>query len=153
MKTDVLNLDALRAPSRKVLFLGRDYELGYIPSGAAIPMLEAYNELLRKQTEAAGSSDLEAHLRYQEEHARECVDDSIDFIAEFCAFFHPEVTRDEVAREASKEMVDSFFVEIIRSIVENSARAASKAEAEGGEGSKKNTTGRSPSTGSRSSTE
>ncbi|QQO10093.1 hypothetical protein [Breznakiella homolactica] len=141
MQTETINLDALRAPSRKIVFLGREYELGYIPSGAAIPMIESYNELLQKQTKAAGGMDLDSSLRYAEENAKEVVEDSIDFIARFCSFFYPDVTRDEISREASKEMVDQFFMEIISSIVRNSARG-NTGESGGDSGdSKKNTTG------------
>ncbi|MDR1420627.1 MAG: hypothetical protein LBI86_09655 [Treponema sp.] len=143
---ELLNLDALRAPSRKVRFLGRDYELGYIPAGAAIPIYDAYTRLLEKQTREAGGQDVAAHLRYAETHAGDVVEDTIGFVARFCSFFYPEVTCEEVARDASKDMVDAFFVEIIGAIVRNSA--AGKASGEERRDTKKNGTGPDLSTGS-----
>jgi len=131
MLPNVINLDALRAESRKVIFLGREYELGYIPSGAAIPIYEAYSELVARQTAAAGGADAQATIRYTQEHAGEIVDDTINFTAAFCRFFYPDVTTEEVRTEASKEMVEAFFTEIIRAIVLNSMRGAPEGGASG----------------------
>ncbi len=139
MQTEILNLDALRAPSRKVRFLGKEYELGYIPSGAAIPVMEAFNALRAKQAAAAGSESKEDLDRYARERNREITDDTITFVAGFCSFFYPEVTRETIAMEANKDMVDIFFSEIVRSIIENSARSRS-GEVDG-DASKKNMTG------------
>ena len=135
----IINLDALRAESRKVVFLGREYELGYIPSGAAIPMMESYRLLFDKQTAAAGGGSPEALAKYEREQAKEIFEDEIDFVHRFCSFFYPEVTRSEVSLEASKEMVDIFFSEIITSIVRNSA--VGKTDTDKADDAKKNTTG------------
>ena len=135
---EILNLDKLKAESRKVIFLSKEYELGYIPSGAAIPLIESYNDLLSKQAKAAGGMDIETSLRYAKEHAEDVVKDSIDFITKFCSFFYPEVTKEEIAKDASKEMVDAFFTEIITAIVRNSRSEGSPEESDNE--SKKNRT-------------
>jgi hypothetical protein len=125
MKAAILNLDALRALSRKVQFLGREYELGYIPSGAAIPILDAYTKLLKKQEQAAGKNTIEALNAYSEQNPAEIMADTIRFIARFCAFFYPEKDAEafeaEIETEASKTMVDAFFTEIIKAIITNAA--------------------------------
>ena len=40
MNNNFTNLDTLRAESQKVQFLGEEFEVGYIPSGLSIPLLE-----------------------------------------------------------------------------------------------------------------
>jgi hypothetical protein len=135
----IINLDALRAESKKIIFLGREYELGYIPSGASIPIMDAYQSLYAKQILAAGGGGVDDMARYASECSEEIVEDSITFVHRFCSFFYPEVTRKEISLEASREMVDAFFTEIITSIVRNSAMG--KSEGDKGENVKKNTTG------------
>ena len=131
MNNEILNLDALKAPSKKIQFLGKQYELGYIPSGAAIPLIESYNALLKKQTDAAGGTDLDASLRYAESHAQEVMEDTIDFVFRFCSFFYQDIKRDDIVHEATKAMVETFFMEIITAIVKNAGMQSSGAEAEG----------------------
>jgi hypothetical protein len=149
MADKAVNLDSLRAPSRIVTFLGRDYETGYIPSGASIPLLVSYQAMADKQAAGAGGRGYEESLRYAAEHTEEVVPDEIRVVAKYCSFFYPDVTEETVAREASREMVDAFFRELILSIVRNSA-AGAKEGAEGSDaaGEKKSTTGQSPSTSS-----
>ena len=49
MAQQLVNLDALRAESRKVLFLGQEFEIGYIPSGLAIPLFFQAEDGIRDQ--------------------------------------------------------------------------------------------------------
>jgi hypothetical protein len=140
MEKQIINLDALRAESRIITFLEKEYELGYIPSGAAIPILQAYNGLCEKQAKAAGGNDLDALRRYEKTGADEIVRDTIEFVARFCAFFYPDVTPESIAKNATREMVDMFFMEIIGAIIRNSSLGKKAGEKTGD--AKKNRTGR-----------
>ncbi|MEL5717210.1 MAG: hypothetical protein P1P66_00550, partial [Treponema pedis] len=51
MANNLINLDLLRAESQRVKFLGKEFEIGYIPSGLAIPLLENHNKNIREQKE------------------------------------------------------------------------------------------------------
>lgn len=134
MTPTILNLDALRAPSRKVLFLGGEFELGYIPAGASIPVIEGYNRLLEKQTRDMGEVTPEAEAAYRESHSQEIEDMNIGFVSDFCSFWDPSFTREKIAKEATVPMVDAFFTEIVRALLTN----ASADQGEGAAGSKKN---------------
>lgn len=126
MKTEVLNLDALRAPSKKIQFLGHEFEVGYIPSGLAIPLSERFQALDKKQRAAAGGEDIPTLLRYQKEKGAEVEDDTIRFVADFCAWWEPNITPERVAKEADKPMVDAFFVEIVKAIFSAHAQGSVK---------------------------
>jgi hypothetical protein len=146
----ITNLDALRAPSHKVVFLGLDYELGYIPAGAAIPVMESYLELVHKQEAAAGASTMDSSAAmaalesYSRQKPAEVVADTIKFLSRFCHFYYPEREASDFEKDindhASKDMVDSFFTVIVKAICVNAAVAGSETESRSK--SKKNKTGR-----------
>jgi hypothetical protein len=144
MKSEVINLDALRAPSRKVLFLGVEFELGYIPSGASIPVTEGYNRMIEKQMAEMGEIIPEAEAAFKQAHAQEIEQMNIGFVADFCSFWDPSFTIERISKEATTIMVDGFFTEIIRAIMTNAAQGVKSLGGRGSDGSKKNETGGKP---------
>lgn len=50
VKKEFLNLDLLKADkSRRVLFLGKEFELSYIPCGIAVPLIETHNAQIKQE--------------------------------------------------------------------------------------------------------
>lgn len=49
-----INLDSLKAKNKKVVqFLGKKFDVSYIPSGISIPLLEAHNAQVKKEKQLA----------------------------------------------------------------------------------------------------
>lgn len=48
MANNLINLDLLRSESQKVTSLGKEFEVGYIPSGLAIPLIENHNKNIKR---------------------------------------------------------------------------------------------------------
>jgi hypothetical protein len=134
-----INLDKLKSESRIITFLGKDFELGYLPAGLAIPLVHKYQEILRKQTDLAGGESFEQVKALQVTHAVELENDAIELVAFFCSWFDQGYTPERVAQEATKAMVDFFFQEIIMAIIESSVTDTGSDESSGG--SKKKSAG------------
>ncbi len=110
-----INLDELRAESQKVKFLEKDFEVGYIPCGAGIPILEAYNEV----------------MQHQDEDGKQIfVDKTIGLISLFCSFTEPDFTAEFIKANASNFQVSSFFHLIAQSIIKNFGQGLSDEEIE-----------------------
>ena len=58
MAKNLINLDLLRSESQKVKFLGKEFEVGYIPSGLAIPLIENHNKNIKEQKESDSQEKL-----------------------------------------------------------------------------------------------
>lgn len=101
---DVLNIDTLRAESRPVQFLGKTFELGYIPCGAGIPIMEAYKKTMEHKDED-GSQEFFLKV--------------VDCISLFCSFTQPDFTPDYIKENASNQQVSLFFKMIAEAIIVN----------------------------------
>lgn len=104
------NLDELRAESKSVKFLGKDFEVGYIPSGLAIPLLEQYNNDVKNQKETDSQEKL--------------LNDAIRFVSLFCSHYESEFTEEYLKRNATDKQLDAMRRIIFISIIENFSEVA-----------------------------
>lgn len=125
MAKNLINLDQLRAESQKVQFLGKEFEVGYIPSGLSIPLLENHNQMIAEQKE----DDSQAKL----------FNDNIKSVSVFCSFYEPEFTEDYIRKNATGDQVVIMYELILQAILINVSKADLKNEAE--DNSQKKTTG------------
>ncbi|NJL71797.1 MAG: hypothetical protein HC888_09335 [Candidatus Competibacteraceae bacterium] len=114
----LINLDSLRAEKKEVRFLGRTFDLGYIPSGISIPLTTRYNAMIREQ--APRAKDPEALKKYAEEEAAAITAENIALVAIYTSFYDPEIDAERIAREASREQVEAMLVHIVEAIVKSS---------------------------------
>ena len=127
MAQQIVNLDALRAESRKVRFLGKEFEIGYIPSGLAIPLIENHNKDIQEQKE----SDSKEKIMRDEIHA----------VSLFCSFYDHSFTEEFLSKNASKAQIDSMYTMLIFAIFENFVKKVPDEKAGENEGAEKKTTG------------
>lgn len=127
MTQQLVNLDALRAESRKVLFLGQEFEIGYIPSGLAIPLIENHNKDIREQKESDSNEKI--------------MSDEIRAVALFCSFYDHTFTEDFLRKNASKAQIDSMYTMLIFAIYENFVKTVPDEKMEDEQQSEKKTTG------------
>lgn len=107
MPSEIINLDQLRAPSRKILFLGQEFEIGYIPAGLSIPVLDLYQKQVRGQKESDSQEKL---LR-----------DNADMVSGFCSYYNKDFTLEYVLKTASAAQIAAFYQQVLTAIVENFA--------------------------------
>ena len=127
MAQHIVNLDALRAESRKVLFLGKEFEIGYIPSGLAIPLIENHNKDIQEQKENDSKEKI--------------MGDEIRAVSLFCAFYEPSFTEDFLQKNASIAQIDSMYTMLIFAIFENFVKKVPDEKTGETEGAEKKTTG------------
>ncbi len=111
--SEVINLDVLRAESQKVLFLGKEFEVGYIPCGAGIPIMENFKKTMELKENQKEFSDSVVHL-----------------VSLFCSFTDKSFTEDFIRENASDRQVSGFFMLIAEAITNNFSYAMSKEDAE-----------------------
>lgn len=127
MAQHIVNLDALRAESRKVLFLGQEFEIGYIPSGLAIPLIENHNKDIQEQKESDSNEKI--------------MSDEIRAVSLFCSFYDSAFTEDFLRKNASKAQIDSMYTMLIFAIYENFVKKVPDEKGGENEESEKKTTG------------
>lgn len=131
MGNNYINLDTLRAESKKVQFLKKKFEVGYIPSGLAIPLLDNHNENLKTQKE--------------DDPQEKIMQDEIRSVSVFCSFYEPEFTEEYISKNASPDQVDAFYKIIVYAIVDNFLKSQDTNAGEGKDSeessSEKKTTG------------
>ena len=123
----IVNLDALRAESKKVLFLDKEFEIGYIPSGLAIPLIENHNKDIQEQKESDSNEKI--------------MSDEIRAVSLFCSFYEPSFTEEFLRKNASKAQIDSMYTMLIFAIFENFVRKVPDEKTRENEESEKKTTG------------
>lgn len=127
MAQHIVNLDALRAESRKVRFLGKEFEIGYIPSGLAIPLIENHNKDIQEQKESDSKEKI--------------MSDEIRSVALFCSFYEPSFTESFLSKHASKAQIDSMYTMLIFAIFENFVKKVPDEKTGDEEQAEKKTTG------------
>ncbi|MGP1443669.1 hypothetical protein [Treponema sp.] len=127
MAQQLINLDALRAESRKVLFLGHEFEIGYIPSGLAIPLIENHNKDIQEQKESDSKEKI--------------MSDEIRAVSLFCSFYDSAFTEDFLRKHASKAQIDSMYTMLIFAIYENFVKKVPDEKTGADESTEKKTTG------------
>lgn len=127
MARHIVNLDTLRAESRRVLFLGQEFEIGYIPSGLAIPLIENHNKDIQEQKESDSNEKI--------------MSDEIHAVSLFCSFYDRTFTEDFLSKNASKAQIDSMYTMLIFAIYENFVKKVPDEQLEAAEATEKKTTG------------
>lgn len=105
MSNTIINLDSLRAESQKVQFLGKEFEIGYIPSGLAIPVIENHNKNIKTQKESDSQEKL--------------LKDNIKSVSLFCSFYEPDFTEEFLSKNASDKQIEQMYLLIVSAIVKN----------------------------------
>lgn len=109
MDNNFTNLDALRAESQKVQFLGQEFEVGYIPSGLSIPLLETYNKSIEEQK--------------MDESPKKLLEDNVKAVALFCSFHDDTFTADYLLKNASNSQIVAMYQIIVTAIIRNLGNA------------------------------
>lgn len=110
MDNNFTNLDALRAESQKVQFLGKEFEVGYIPSGLSIPLLETYNKSIEEQK--------------TDESPKKLLEDNVKAVSLFCSFYDDTFTSDYLLKNASNSQIVAMYQIIITAIIRNLGNVA-----------------------------
>lgn len=110
MDNNFTNLDALRAESQKVQFLGKEFEVGYIPSGLSIPLLETYNKSIEEQKTDGSPKKL--------------LEDNVKAVSLFCSFYDDTFTSDYLLKNASNSQIVAMYQIIITAIIRNLGNVA-----------------------------
>ncbi|WP_449189407.1 hypothetical protein [Treponema lecithinolyticum] len=105
MDNNFTNLDALRAESQKVQFLGKEFEVGYIPSGLSIPLLETYNKSIEEQK--------------TDESPKKLLEDNVKAVSLFCSFYDNTFTAEYLLKNASNSQIVSMYQIIVTAIIRN----------------------------------
>ena len=111
MDNNFTNLDALRAESQKVQFLGKEFEVGYIPSGLSIPLLETYNKSIEEQK--------------TDESPKKLLEDNVNAVSLFCSFYDNTFTTEYLLKNASNSQIVSMYQIIVTAIIRNLGNVAS----------------------------
>lgn len=109
MDNNFTNLDALRAESQKVQFLGQEFEVGYIPSGLSIPLLETYNKSIEEQK--------------TDESPKKLLEDNVKAVSLFCSFYDDTFTSDYLLKNASNSQIVAMYQIIVTAIIRNLGNA------------------------------
>lgn len=110
MDNNFTNLDALRVESQKVQFLGKEFEVGYIPSGLSIPLLETYNKSIEEQK--------------TDESPKKLLEDNVKAVSLFCSFYDDTFTSDYLLKNASNSQIVAMYQIIITAIIRNLGNVA-----------------------------
>lgn len=112
-KKDIfINLDSLKAKNKKVVqFLGKKFDVSYIPSGISIPLLEAHNAQIKKQKQLAKEN--------KQPSTEETLWHEIKQISTLCGFYEKEFTENFIAKNATDKQLLAMYTLIVDSIIEN----------------------------------
>lgn len=127
MANNLINLDLLRSESQKVKFLGKEFEVGYIPSGLAIPLIENHNKNIKEQKETDSPEKL--------------LKDNIKSVSIFCSFYEPNFTEEFLSKQASDKQIEQMYQLIVLAILKNFSAAVSNDDSESSTSVEKKTTG------------
>ena len=105
MNNNFTNLDTLRAESQKVKFLDEEFEVGYIPSGLSIPLLETYNKSIEEQK--------------TDESPKKLLEDNVKAVSLFCSFYNENFTADYLLKNASNSQIIAMYQIIVTAIIRN----------------------------------
>lgn len=107
-----INLDSLKAKNKKVVqFLGKKFDVSYIPSGISIPLLEAHNAQIKKQKQLAKEK--------KQPSTEETLWHEIKQISTLCGFYEKEFTENFIAKNATDKQLLAMYTLIVDSIIEN----------------------------------
>lgn len=129
MANNLINLDLLRSESQKVKFLGKEFEVGYIPSGLAIPLIENHNKNIKEQKETDSPEKL--------------LNDNIKSVSIFCSFYEPDFTEEFLSKNASDKQIEQMYQLIVLAILKNFSAAVSNDDSGSSNSFEKKTTGES----------
>ena len=127
MANNLINLDLLRSESQKVKFLGKEFEVGYIPSGLAIPLIENHNKNIKEQKESDSQEKL--------------LKENIKSVSLFCSFYEPDFTEEFLSKNASDKQIEQMYQLIVTAIVKNFSAAVSNDDSGSSNSFEKKTTG------------
>lgn len=127
MGNKFINLDQLRAESVRVQFLGKKFEIGYIPSGLAIPLIENHNKNVKEQKETDSNEKI--------------INDEIRSIAVFCSFYEKDFTEDYLRLNATEKQIDAMYRLIVEAIFNNFIQEANPNTSESDSSLEKKTIG------------
>lgn len=107
-----INLDSLKAKNKKVVqFLGKKFDVSYIPSGISIPLLEAHNAQIKKQKQLAKEK--------KQPSTEETLWHEIKQISTLCGFYEKEFTENFIAKNATDKQLLAMYTLIVNAIIEN----------------------------------
>ena len=127
MANNLINLDLLRSESQKVKFLGKEFEVGYIPSGLAIPLIENHNKNIKEQKESDSQEKL--------------LKDNIKSVSLFCSFYEPDFTEEFLSKNASDKQIEQMYQLIVLAILKNFSAEAPNDDSGSSNSFEKKTTG------------
>lgn len=111
-KNEFINLDLLKTEkSRKVQFLGKTFEISYIPCGVAIPLVEHHNAQVAKEIKLMQDKKTIS--------SQEATENQIKQVSLFCSFYDENFTEEYIAKNATDKQLAGFYTLIIQSIMEN----------------------------------
>ena len=109
-KNTFINLDSLRARNKEIVqFLGKKFDLSYIPCGVSIPILEAHNAQIQKE--------LALIEKKKEPDYKEVLNANIELVSIFCSFYEKEFTKEYIAKNATSESLAIMYNKIVQAIV------------------------------------
>lgn len=107
-----INLDSLKAKNKKVVqFLGKKFDVSYIPSGISIPLLEAHNAQVKKGKQLAKEN--------KKPTTEEALRHEIKQISTLCGFYEKEFTENFIAKNATDKQLLAMYTLIVNAIIEN----------------------------------
>ncbi len=127
MSKNLINLDSLKAESQKVKFLKKEFEVGYIPSGLSIPLIDDFNKNLKEQNESDSQEKI--------------MQDEIKSVSIFCSFYESEFTEEYLTKNATASQIDSFYKILVTAIYKNFMVAVPQENNQAGDSLQKKTTG------------
>ncbi len=127
MSNNLINLDSLKAKSQKVKFLEKEFEVGYIPSGLSIPVVEDFNKNLKEQKETDSQEKI--------------MQDEIKSVSIFCSYYESEFTEEYLSKNATAAQIDSFYKILVTAIYKNFMAAVPQEDNQTGDSLQKKTTG------------
>lgn len=111
MNENYLNLDKLMAEKKSVRFLGRNFELGYIPCGLSIPILKLHNDQIARETAAVKNNKPLTN--------EELMENELKVVSTFCSFYDKDFTYEFISHNATDKQLYAMYVQIVASIIEN----------------------------------
>ncbi len=127
MSNNLINLDSLKAKSQKVKFLEKEFEVGYIPSGLSIPVVEDFNKNLKEQKETDSQEKI--------------MQDEIKSVSIFCSYYESKFTEEYLSKNATAAQIDSFYKILVTAIYKNFIAAVPQEDNQTGDSLQKKTTG------------
>ena len=127
--------DFMNVKQRKPIMLtigGHEFDLGFIPAGVEIPLLDEFHAQVEKQgsyslpenfTELSGDEQMQARMKSAQLYAAQCAQEArinnIQFLAIFTSFFEPEIDTEYLSKHESGAVIDIAWRTLETVIIED----------------------------------